>query len=138
MKKLLLVLLIMFGLVFAGCSSSATQEDTSEDSILQKTQAQEEISDQEIQVIEVDSFSFGYSIEEIKVKKGVPVKIILTNSGGFHDWVVDEFDARTSKISEGDTTEVIFTPDEIGEFEFYCSVGSHRAQGMVGTLIVEE
>jgi plastocyanin len=85
----------------------------------------------------IDSFGFGYSQEEIRVNEGDTVTINLTNSGGYHDWVVDEFDAATEKINGGGETSVTFVADETGTFEYYCSVGNHREQGMVGTLIVE-
>ena len=85
----------------------------------------------------IDSFNFGYSTEEIRVPVGTEVTINLTNSDGFHDWVVDEFDVATEKISTGETTSITFVADTSGTYEFYCSVGNHRAQGMVGNLIVE-
>jgi len=85
----------------------------------------------------LDSFNFGYDVTEIRVQEGDTVTINLTNSEGFHDWVVDEFDAATEKIREGGLTSVTFVADKAGAYEYYCSVGSHRAQGMVGTLIVE-
>lgn len=85
----------------------------------------------------VDSFNFGYSMDEIRVNEGDTVTITLTNSDGFHDWVVDEFDAATETINEGETTTVTFVADTAGTYEYYCSVGNHRAQGMVGTLVVE-
>lgn len=88
-------------------------------------------------VFTVDSFSFGYTPSVIRVSEGDTVTINLTNSGGLHDWVVDEFDAATARIGEGDVTTVTFVADQKGEFEFYCSVGNHRERGMVGTLIVE-
>jgi plastocyanin len=88
-------------------------------------------------VFTLDSFNFGYSETEIRVKEGDTVTINLTNSEGFHDWVVDEFSAATEKIREGGETSVTFVADESGTFEYYCSVGSHRAAGMVGSLIVE-
>ena len=88
-------------------------------------------------VFNVDSFNYGYSEERIVVQEGDTVTINLTSSDGFHDWVVDEFNAATEKIMAGDTTSVTFVADEAGEFEFYCSVGSHRQLGMVGTLVVE-
>lgn len=91
----------------------------------------------EEKVFTIDAFSFGYSEDEIRVNQGDVVTINLTNSNGFHDWVVDEFDAATEKIQAGDTTSVTFVADQTGTFEYYCSVGNHRAQGMVGTLIVE-
>jgi plastocyanin len=85
----------------------------------------------------VDAFNYGYDITEIRVKQGDRVTINLTNSGGFHDLVIDEFSAATEKIREGGLTSVTFVADKAGTFEFYCSVGNHRAEGMVGTLIVE-
>jgi len=85
----------------------------------------------------IDSFSFGYSAAELYVSEGDIVTINLTNSDGFHDWVIDEFDAATEKITVGETTSVTFVADKAGTYEYYCSVGSHRAEGMVGTLIVE-
>ncbi len=96
-------------------------------------------TDTEVQAMTftIDAFNFGYSQEEIRVPIGTEVTINLTNSGGFHDWVVDEFGAATGKISAGSTTSVTFIADESGTYEYYCSVGNHRAQGMVGTLVVE-
>ena len=88
-------------------------------------------------VIELDAFNYGYSIKEITVKKGQTVRIEMNVTQGTHDWVVDEFDAKTAVVSSGRTASVIFTADTEGTFEYYCSVSNHRAQGMVGTLIVE-
>ena len=85
----------------------------------------------------IDSFMYGYSPDSIRVNEGDTVVITLTNSEGLHDWVVDEFDAATEIISAGEETTITFVADAAGEYEFYCSVGNHRAQGMVGTLIVE-
>ena len=88
-------------------------------------------------VFTLDSFNFGFSETELRVQVGDTVTINLTNSDGFHDWVIDEFGAATTQIQAGGTTSVTFVADQAGEFEYYCSVGSHRANGMVGTLIVE-
>ncbi len=85
----------------------------------------------------LDGFNFGFSMEEIRVKVGDTVTINLTVSDGFHDWVVEGFDAATKQIKAGDTTSVTFVADKAGTYEYYCSVGQHRANGMVGKLIVE-
>jgi len=85
----------------------------------------------------IDAFNYGYSMDEIRVNEGDTVILTLTNSGGFHDWVVDEFAAATNQIAAGDTTTITFVADSAGTYEYYCSVGSHREQGMVGQLIVE-
>lgn len=80
---------------------------------------------------------FSFSQREIRVKKGDTVKIQLTNKEGFHDWVIDEFKARTKQLQAGQSETIEFIADKTGTFEYYCSVGQHRAQGMVGKLIVE-
>ncbi|MBI5139738.1 cupredoxin domain-containing protein [Candidatus Nomurabacteria bacterium] len=82
-----------------------------------------------------ENFSFSPSV--ITVKKGDKVKITFKNSEGFHDFVIDEFGAAT-KQTKAPATEVLeFTADKVGSFEYYCSVGTHRAMGMKGTLKVE-
>jgi plastocyanin len=91
----------------------------------------------EVKTFTVDAQNFSFSMKEIKVKKGDRVKIVLVNKGGFHDWVVDEFNAKTKQIGAGSTDTIEFTADKVGTFQFYCSVGNHRAMGMVGNLIVE-
>lgn len=81
--------------------------------------------------------NFSFNPNKLSVKKGDRVKITFKNSDGFHDFVIDEFGAAT-KQTKAPTTEVLeFTADKVGTFEYYCSVGSHRSMGMVGTLTVE-
>lgn len=97
----------------------------------------EEPAEEEVLQIEVDGFNFGYTPEIISIPAGQKVRVVLTSSDGFHDFVVEGTDIATEKINTGGQTEIEFTIDEPGEYEFYCSVGQHRANGMVGTLIVE-
>jgi len=81
--------------------------------------------------------TFSFSLKEIKVNKGDRVRIVFRNEAGFHDWVVDEFNAGTKQIQAGQTDTIEFVADKTGNFEYYCSVGSHRQMGMVGQLIVQ-
>ncbi|MBI2054096.1 MAG: cupredoxin domain-containing protein [Candidatus Staskawiczbacteria bacterium] len=81
--------------------------------------------------------NFSFMPSEIRVKQGDIVKITFDNAQGFHDWVVDEFNARTSQMQAPAKAEAQFTADKTGVFEFYCSVGEHRKLGMKGSLIVE-
>ena len=71
------------------------------------------------------------------VKKGDRVRITFKNSGGTHDFIIDEFNVATKRLNGGEQDAVEFTADKTGSFEYYCSVGSHRAMGMKGTLVVE-
>jgi cytochrome c oxidase subunit 2 len=88
-------------------------------------------------VVDVVGTDFEYDIKEIRVKKGDTVTINLKSVGGFHDWVLDEFDAASPRINEGEETSVTFVADTVGTFQYYCSVMSHRQKGMIGYLIVE-
>mgnify|MGYP001587791513 CR=1 FL=1 len=86
----------------------------------------------------VEGKNFEFSVKEIRVKKGDTVRINFKSSDGFHDWVVDEFNAAVARVQTDESSFVEFTADKAGTFEYYCSVGSHRQMGMVGTLVVEE
>ncbi len=93
-----------------------------------------------ILVITGENFKFvvnGIDNPEIRVKKGDRVRIEFMSTSGFHDWVVDEFNAATKQVNSGGSTSVEFVADKRGTFEYYCSVGQHRANGMKGSLIVE-
>lgn len=81
--------------------------------------------------------NFSFSTSEIRVKKGDRVVINFESTDGFHDWVVDEFNAHTERVNPGTKTSVEFIADQTGTFEYYCSVSIHRLAGMKGRLIVE-
>lgn len=91
-------------------------------------------------VLTGENFRFimdGAQNPDLRVNVGDRVRIEFTSDEGFHDWTVDEFNAATSKVNAGQSAFVEFTADSEGTFEYYCSVGSHRAAGMKGRLIVE-
>ncbi len=81
--------------------------------------------------------NFAFSPSSISVSKGDSVKITFENNEGFHDFVIDELNVATKKINGGQKEVLEFVADKTGSFEFYCSVGPHRALGMKGMLIVK-
>lgn len=87
--------------------------------------------------VDVSGKNFEFSVTEIRVSEGDVVTINFESESGFHDWVVDEFKAASPRVRDGEKTSVTFVADRAGIYEYYCSVGEHRANGMVGTLIVE-
>lgn len=93
--------------------------------------------EQAVKTFGISARPFEFSVKEIRVKKGDRVRINLTVAQGMHDWVVDEFNARTNVIQAGASDSVEFVADKAGIFEYYCSVPTHRQQGMAGKLIVE-
>jgi len=72
------------------------------------------------------------------VKKDVKVKLTLNAISLMHDFNIDELGIKVPVTKSGSSSTVEFTADKVGEFEFYCSIGQHRANGQVGKLIVTE
>lgn len=85
----------------------------------------------------VEGGDFKFTPNTYSVNKGDTVKVVFRNVEGMHDFVLEGFNVKTNVIEAGNTETVTFTADRVGEFEFYCSVGSHRKMGMTGTLSVK-
>ncbi len=90
-----------------------------------------------VQEIRVTGSNFAFDPKEIRVKEGTRVRLVFINATGTHDWVVDEFSARTKVLQGAGSDTVEFVANKRGTFEYYCSVGTHRQMGMKGNLIVE-
>jgi plastocyanin len=88
--------------------------------------------------VTITAGNFKYDLDSFSVKKGQKVKLTFKNGEGFHDFRIDELNVATNKIKAGEEQTIEFTPDKVGSFEYYCSVGSHRAMGMKGTITVTE
>lgn len=90
-----------------------------------------------VKEITVTNNGMSFTQKTLSVKRGDTVKVTFKNTGGTHDWVIDEFPgARTKVLQAGQEETVTFVADKAGSFEYYCSVGQHRANGMWGTLTV--
>lgn len=90
--------------------------------------------------IDMSGSNFAFSPSQIIVPRGSTVVINFTNDDTDdmeHDVVIDGLGVATSILDPGQSETIEFVVDEPGTYTYYCSVGSHRAMGMVGTLIVE-
>jgi nitrosocyanin len=85
----------------------------------------------------VTAKNFSFMPSTLTVKKGDKVKITFKNTQGFHDFRIDEYGVASTQQQAPSEQVLEFTADKAGSFEYYCSVGEHRAMGMVGTLKVE-
>ncbi len=143
----LIVCIAVVGLLLTLSKNSMTQQtDTMQEesqlnvdsSMMLNLEDDLQVDTNQVKTFTLDSSEFKYDVTEIKVKVGDTVKITLTNSGKMpHDWKVDEFNAATKVIKNGEEDTIEFVADKAGTYEFYCSVGQHRANGMVGKFIVE-
>jgi plastocyanin len=85
--------------------------------------------------VTVDS-SFRFDPSKITVHPGT-VKVVLVHkgSGAPHDLAVSGFPADNVPLARaGATTSATFTAPSPGSYKFICTI--HKAQGMVGTLVV--
>ncbi len=146
MKNSLVWIIVVILLAVAGFFLYASQSNDSGDSDSptptptenpEATQTPSPQSQDSVKEFIITGSPFKFDITEIKIKKGDRVRIIFKNAEGFHDWTIDEFNAQTEQIQAGQQDSVEFIADKSGQFEYYCSVGTHRQMGMKGTLIVE-
>ena len=111
------------------------------------TEPEEAATEDDVQIVDVVlggaadvnldmvSGNFFFEPNTITAAPGESIKITFTENSGFHTFVIDELGLSFS-IDEGEALK--FTaPTEPGSYSYYCDIGSHRAFGMEGTLIVE-
>ena len=94
------------------------------------------VSEAAVKEFTVQGSNFTFDVSQMTVKIGDRVRIVFKSSGGRHDWRLDEFDAATNVLTDGQSETIEFVANKTGSFEYYCSVGSHRQMGMKGTLTV--
>lgn len=88
--------------------------------------------------IEFDEYSFSPSV--IKATPGKKITVKLTNVGNtVHDFVIDKLGVNSAQLMSGESKTITITvPQQSNTYEMYCSVGNHRALGMVGTFTIEQ
>jgi nitrosocyanin len=90
----------------------------------------------DIKQIEITASNFKFEPDSFTVNVGDTVTISFKNTEGFHDFAIDEFKVKSKTIEAGAVEQITFVADKKGTFQFYCSIGQHKAMGMVGTLVV--
>ena len=86
--------------------------------------------------IEITAKQFTFEPNEITVKKGEPVVLVLKSADVSHGLRFRDLNLNV-KIDKGATAELPFTPDKTGDFVGHCSVfcGSGHG-GMMMTMHV--
>ncbi|MEM4367169.1 MAG: cupredoxin domain-containing protein [Candidatus Anstonellales archaeon] len=89
----------------------------------------------EMQEIYIKALGTGrYEPEEVRVKKGVPVRLYFSaepSSGCGRYMILDEFGVRLYS-KNGETQVVEFTPNKVGSYRYHCSMNM-----FVGKMVVE-
>lgn len=153
MRNAIALLFVVALLVFAGCaqqemmpeSPEQAPEDTESTGEQNQTSEESEMTGQQEPDVVVSLVGRNFEYEDtqgninpdVVVSQGDLVRVEYTTESGFHDFVIDEF-AATEQVDSAAGVQVIeFVANQAGTFEYYCSVGSHRAQGMSGSFVVE-
>lgn len=137
MKKLMMVgTAVALVAVLAGCSGGSSSGPA--------------------KTIEVTAKNTAFSMKEITIEKGQPVKLVLNNQDGeLHDWAVSKIEIKKAEAHDGGdshghgnkdlhvsaeggkTGTVEFTATKAGTYEYICTVPGHKESGMLGKLIVK-
>ena len=137
---ILIVVLLLGGGFLLMRGSRSNPNETSSPAITNTTEATPSSStDSETLMMTVEGKEFSYTPSTFSVKPGQKIKVLFKNVGKMeHDFVVEELGVRTKVIESGEEDTVEFVaPATGGKLTYYCSVGSHRANGMEGTITVE-
>ena len=135
MNKIVITIVII-ALVLLGIFWISNQDSQDVPSVTEGED--EEMMESEVKEFEVLGTEFDFSVPEMRVSVGDTVRVTFKNTGTMpHDFVIDEFNVATQILSPGEEETIEFTASQAGEFEYYCSVGTHREQGMFGRIIVE-
>ena len=90
---------------------------------------------------DLDLQNFSFSPNVIQASPGDTIIVRLNVTQGFHDFVIDELEVKSSQIGQGsqEVIEITIPADTPSgtEYEFYCSIGNHHDLGMTGTLTVQ-
>lgn len=91
-----------------------------------------------IQEITVEGNDFSFTPSAITINLGQQVKITFKNTGKFpHNFVLADLNIASKTIQPGEEDTVMFTPAKAGSFTYTCTIDSHAAKGMKGTLTVQ-
>lgn len=84
----------------------------------------------------IDLEGMRFHNAEVHVQAGQPMTLRLVNKDSYaHAFDIDAFGIHRS-LAARETVEVIFTPEQAGQYRFYCGSPGHEQAGMVGVLVV--
>jgi cytochrome c oxidase subunit II len=71
--------------------------------------------------IEISASKFSYSPNEITLKKGEPVVLVLRSTDVTHGLTIPDLGIETTEIKKGKDSEISLTPDKTGHFSGQCA-----------------
>ncbi|MCH6554070.1 MAG: cupredoxin domain-containing protein [Acidobacteria bacterium] len=99
--------------------------------------AQQGSSETEVREIRMTAQKYRFDPQEIRVREGERVRLLITALDRKHGIRIKEFGVKTV-LEKGKETVVEFVAERVGEYKFKCSVRCGWRHGsMKGKLIVE-
>jgi cytochrome c oxidase subunit II len=77
-------------------------------------------ADHNPQTITIRASRFSFEPNEITVKKGEQVKVIIQSEDVSHGLVIEDLGIR-AEVKKGQTATITFTPETVGTFEGKCA-----------------
>lgn len=122
-----------------------TGEEPAEGTTNGEQQDDDEVTGEQVPDRTVEITGFGdnsYDTGEVIVEQGETVEFVYNHEGGTHDLVLEDSEGNelesTQVLSQsGETDSFTYTFEDEDDYEFYCSVGTHRATGMEGSVEIE-
>jgi plastocyanin len=124
------VVAILFAVVLSGCASGLRRPVAS-------VEARPDADG--VQHVTVDLHSFYFEPNRIVVHRGHVVELVVRNRSIVvpHNFTIADSALVVSVSKWGPGRQrVRFTPEVVGEYEFFCHVDHHAHKGMTGTLVV--
>ena len=87
--------------------------------------------------VTVSASSFRFAPEEIRIRTGEDVTIVLAATDTPHDFTIDELDVHVAAAPGQAGRGGLHAPSFPGRYTAYCSVPGHREAGMTATVVVD-
>ena len=88
--------------------------------------------------IHITAKNFAFTPDEITLKKGEPVVLVLSSQDRKHGFSLRGFGIRAD-VNPGGSARLRFTPNKTGKFTFSCDIFCGEGhEDMTGTVVVTE
>jgi cytochrome c oxidase subunit 2 len=121
---------VAFGMILTGCgtdkadnsSNSSTGSSSSSTSTSSSSNTASTGSEQVVKI--TADKDFKWTLDKTEVKKGQPVKLVITaaEGAGMHAVTIAGTDVKSVHAMSGKEETAIFTPDKAGDLTIQCSL----------------
>jgi len=132
---------VAMGMILTGCGDNAETTKTTDNKSTASTPAASNTttSTGNEQVVKVNGKNWAWELDKTEVKKGQPVKLVISATEGMHNITIDGTTVKDVHAMSGKEETITFTPDKAGDLLLRCTLPCGTGHGqMVATLKVTE